>query len=423
MTDAIRPLLALLAAVALLMAGAGPLTTLISVRLEAQASSTLTIGLVMGSYFAGLTAGSLLTFHLVTRVGHIRAFAAFAAVMTATTLAYPLLPDPLFWAALRLTQGFVMAGMYVCIESWLNDGATARNRGVVLATYMTCLYLALSGGQLLIGLPDESGYMLFIVTAILLSLAAAPVAVTRIAPPTLPDIASLSFRRLYEASPLGVFGVFSSGLILGSIYSLAPVYATGSGLDLVQTSQFMSALILGGVALQWPVGRLSDLVDRRTVIVGVIVAGALTSAAMLAAPMGGYGTLLILGGAFGGLCFVLYPLCVAHTNDHLANEERIGATGGLILANSVGATIGPPLAAGVMSLAGPSGLFIFTGLIGIGSIGFAVWRLAARPSVPAELQGPYQSLPNTTPVAAALDPNLDVPADDDRGEGAKSEVS
>lgn len=419
MTDTLRPILALLAAIALLMAGTGPLTTLVSVRLEAQTASTLTIGLVMSAFFAGLTIGSLFSFRLVTRVGHIRAFTAFAAIMTAGTLAYPVFPEPVFWAALRFAQGFAMAGMYVCIESWLNDAATPRNRGVVLASYMTCLYLALSGGQLLVGLPDETGFMLFSLTAILVSLAAVPIAVTRMTPPTLPDIASLGFRRLYAASPLGVFGCFASGLILGAIYSLAPVYATGSGLDLVETSHFMSALILGGVLLQWPVGRLSDLIDRRKVIVGVIVAGAVTSGAMIAAPLGGYVSLLVLGGAFGGLCFVLYPLCVAHTNDHLANEERLGATGGLILANSVGATIGPPLAAGVMSLAGSSGLFVFTGLIGLGSIGFAVWRLRARPPVPADLQGPYQTLPQTTPVAAVLDPHVeDNPGDAPREEAA-----
>jgi MFS family permease len=404
MKDALRPVLVLFVAVTLLMSGTGPLTTLIGVRLEAAQQSAFTIGLVMAAYFAGLTIGSLQAYRLVTRIGHIRAFAAFASIMAATTLAYPTLSDPWFWAILRLLQGLCMAGLFVCIESWLNDSATTRTRGTILAAYMTFLYLAQAAGQFILRVPDETGFLLFVLMGILLCFAVVPVALTRMAPPLLPDVTSLSFRRLYAASPLGVFGCISSGLILGSVYSLGPVYASGIGLDLAQTATFMSALIFGGVLLQWPLGWLSDAIDRRKVIVGVIVAGALVSLAMMAASDVGESLLLLLAAIFGGIGFVLYPLCVAHTNDHLEREERIGASGGLVLSYSVGATVGPPIAAAVMGAVGPSGLFLFTTVISIASIAFAVWRLRVRPPVDAEQQGPFQILPRTTPVAAPLDP-------------------
>jgi MFS family permease len=404
MKDALRSVFVLFVGTGLLMAGTGPLTTLIGVRLEGAQESTFAIGIIMAAYFAGLTIGSLHTFRLVTRIGHIRAFAAFTSAMAASTLAYPVLVDPWSWGLLRLVQGFCMAGLFVCIESWLNDSATTRTRGTILAAYMTVLYISQAAGQFILRVSDESGFLLFVAIGILLCLAAIPVAVTRMAPPQLPDVASLSFKRLYAASPLGIFGCISSGLILGAVYSLMPVYASGIGFDLSQTASLMSALIFGGVLLQWPLVLLSDLLDRRKVIVGVIVAGALTSVAMIGASVAGEVTLMLLAAIFGGIAFVLYPLCVAHTNDHLAREERIGASGGLVLSYSAGATVGPPVAAGVMGLAGPSGLFMFTAGIGIVSVAFAIWRMNVRSPVPADRQGPFLTLPRTTPVAAPLDP-------------------
>ncbi|WP_349370872.1 MFS transporter [Salinarimonas sp.] len=404
MPRAVQPVLALLLAVILFMAGSGPLGTVVSVRLEQAQASTLVIGLVMAANFLGLTLGALFAFHVVTRVGHVRAFAAFAAVMAAATLAYPLVVDESLWAVYRLTQGFCAAGLFVCIESWLNDSATPENRGTILAIYMTCLYFAQGGGQFVLTVPDETGYLIFTLIAIVMILAVVPVAMTPRAPPMIPNVSSLSFKRLWIASPLGIFGCVSSGLILGSVYGLAPVYASGLGFDLSDTATFMSAIIFGGVLLQWPLGRLSDIYDRRLVIVGTMIAGAVVSFLMLPLPALGFPVLLVVAALFGGIGFAIYPLCVAHTNDHLEREERVGASGGLVLTYSAGATVGPPVAAAVMSAVGPSGLFVFSGVIGVVSIGFAAWRLKARPPVPADQQMKFQTLPRTTPVAAPLDP-------------------
>jgi MFS family permease len=407
MLGILRPVLVLLLAVFLLMAGNGPLGTLIGVRLEGAGTSPAVIGLVMASYFGGLTLGSLFAHRVVTGYGHIRAFTAFASALSGIVLIYALHFNPLLWGALRLSEGFCMAGLFICVESWLNHAATKETRGKVLAFYMICLYSGQAGGQFIMNLQDASGFLLFILVSILISFAAIPVALTRVAPPALPHVQGLSFYRLYQASPLGMVGTVVSGLVLGSFYSLGPVFARENGLDLSQTGLLMSAVIFGGVLLQLPVGRLSDIFDRRLVIVAVLGATAVVSAgtAVLIDPRSA--ALYLVALIFGGVSFALYPLCVAHMNDHLDATARVSASGGLILAYSAGATLGPLLSSVSVALVGSAGLFAFTAAISGFALIFGLWRMRARPSPPAGQQGPYQMLPRTTPVAAPLDPRAD----------------
>ena len=407
MTATLRSVLVLLVGIFLLMAGSGPLTTLLGVRLEATAAPTAAIGAVMAANFAGLTLGSLFAYRVILRAGHIRAFTAFASILSATALVYPIHLDFGLWGTLRLIEGFCMAGVYVCIESWLNDCATSETRGKILALYMSSLYFGQASGQLLLTAEDRSGFLLFVLISILLSVALVPVALTRTAPPALPAIASLNLPRLYRASPLGIVGTAAAGLILGSLYSLGPVFAGGIGLGLSETAGFMSAAIFGGVLLQWPLGRLSDLLDRRQVIVGAFAASILTSLGVIgAAPLHGAAT-LAAAALFGGTVFAFYPLCVAHTNDHLDRSERIAASGGLVLVYSAGATAGPLIASALMTAAGPNGLFAYVAAVAALGAGFGLWRMRVRPPVPSERQEAYKALPQTTPVAAPLDPRAD----------------
>jgi MFS family permease len=403
----LRPVLVLLSAIFLLMAGSGPLNTMIGVRLEAAGASPPVIGAAMAAYFGGLTLGSLFAYRLVTACGHIRAFAAFASALSAVSLIYALHLNPLLWGALRLSEGFCMAGLFICVESWLNDTTSSEARGKVLAFYMICLYSGQAAGQFFLNLPDPTGFLLFVLVSILISVAAIPVAVTRVTPPFLPNVTGLSFRHLYRTSPLGLVGTVASGLVLGSFYSLGPAFASGIGLPLAQTGLFMSAAIFGGVLLQLPVGRLSDAFDRRLVIVSVLAAMLLVSLGAAAVAGTSGGALYLAAALFGGSSFALYPLCVAHMNDHLEPRERVSASGGLILAYSGGATLGPLMAAGVVSVMGGAGLFAFTAAVAALSLAFGLWRIRARPSPPPEKQGLYQMLPRTTPVAAPLDPRTD----------------
>lgn len=394
---------ALLVAIFTLMAGGGLLSTLVSVRLEAGGASAIVVGLVATAYFVGLTIGSLAAFPVVARAGHIRAFAAFASLFSATTLALAIHVDPLFWSLLRLVQGLCTAGVFVCLESWLNERATPATRGAILATYMIFLYSGQAVGQLLLNLGGPLPSLPFIAASILLSLAVIPVTLTRIPAPAPPDSGVMPLAKLFRTSPLGLVGAVATGLMLGAFYGLGPVFASGSGLVTAGTALFMSATILGGVTLQWPLGRLSDLIDRRKVIVGTFAATLLVCGAMVYLAEGRW-QLVLVGALFGGTCFALYPLCVAHMNDHLGSGERVAATGGLVLVYSLGAAAGPLLAGGLMTVTGPRGLFLFIGLCAAAVLLFAAIRIWRSPAVPGERQGPYQILPRTTPAAAALDP-------------------
>jgi len=407
MLAAILPVRSLLLAIFVLMAGSGFLSTLISLRLERVGTSSLLIGLVATCYFLGLTIGSLRVSRLIERVGHIRAFAAFVSLFSASALTYAVHRDVALWSVLRFIDGVSMAGVFICLESWLNERAESGARGAVLASYMIALYSGQAIGQFLLNLgggPKPS--LPFMAASILLSLAAIPVLLTRIAGPSLASHAPFRMGELYRVSPLGIAGAAATGLMIGAFYALGAVHVRRLGLDMSATALFMSVVILGGVILQWPIGRLSDRFDRRAVIVGSFAITLLVSAALALNRNLGW-PLLLFGGLFGGLAFALYPLCVAHTNDHLAGDERVAASGGLVLAYSIGAAIGPMAGAAAMKLAGPSGLYLFIALCAGGTLLFALWRQYAGLPVPDRLQQPYQVLPRTTPMSAALDPRAD----------------
>lgn len=415
MLAVIQPVRSLLLAIFMLMAGSGFLATLISLRLERAGTGTLAIGAVGTSYFVGLVIGAVRAGAVVRRVGHIRAFAAFVALLSASTLAYVLLDHPLLWACLRLIDGLCVAGVFVCLESWLNDRADLQSRGTVLAAYMVALYLGQAIGQLLLGASGALPAIPFQIASILISLAIIPLCLTRGTPPASAEPTGFSLRSLWAASPLGALGAVSTGLMLGAFYGMGAVHVRRLGLDLTETASFMMIVILGGVALQWPLGRMSDRYDRRRVIIGCFAATLAVSAALMFASAGL--ALMALGALFGGLSFALYPLCVAHCNDRLLSTERVAASGRLVLLYSLGAAFGPVGAAAAMTLAGTAGLFLFVALCAGITLGFGVWRQAATDAVPASDQQEFQIVPRTTPIASLLDPNT---ADDDPATGQTS---
>lgn len=408
MMSAITSIRSLLLAIFALMAGAGFLATLVSIRLDAAGASAMTIGLVSTCYFVGLTVGALRVGAIIQRVGHIRMFAAVVSVLSASTLVYALHRDPWLWAGLRLLDGLCIAGVFVCLESWLNERAEPADRGMVLAAYMIALYAGQGLGQLLLNLSDAKPSIPFVVASILISLAAVPVCLTRIPGPSMERAEPLGVLRLFAISPLGAVGAVVTGLMIGAFYGLGAVFVRRLGLSLAETSGFMTIVILGGVALQWPLGRLSDRWDRRKVIVFSFAGTLAASLAIAFAREGPW--LLGLGALFGGLSFALYPLCVAHTNDHLQANQRVAASGGLVLLYSIGAALGPTLAAGLMTLLGPAGLFGFIAACAGGALVFGFWRQASSEPVPPHAQQTYQILPRTTPMSAVLDPAADADA-------------
>jgi MFS family permease len=391
----------LLFAILVMMIGSGYLSTFITLRLEESGVDALTIAAVTATYFAGLTLGSVRVPHIINRIGHIRAFAAFVSLFSATTLFYALLPAPYLWIALRFLDGVCMAAVFVCLESWLNDRVEDQRRGTTLAAYMIALYFGQAIGQQLLNLAPDAPALPFVIASIPISLAVIPVALTRLGGPTVSEQLPIPIARLYAASPLGFVGAVTSGIMLGAFYGLGAVYARRLGLSLADTAALMSLVIIGGIALQWPLGRMSDRFERRRVVVATI-AGCVAATGLLALPLA-QTSLFLTAALFGGLSFSLYPLSVAHTNDHLAPSQRVAASGGLVLLYSVGAVLGPLLAGTAMRAFEPRGLFMLLCVCCGIALLFAFWRQVMRAPVPSVRQQPYRTLPRTTPVAMALE--------------------
>lgn len=401
MIAAVFQVRSLLLAIFVLMAGSGVMSTLIALRLERVGSGTMVVGLVATAYFIGLVTGAIRAGRIVRSVGHIRAFAAFVALLSASTLTYSLIFHPLLWGVLRLVDGLCVAGVFICVESWLNDRAERGTRGTVLASYMVALYAGQAIGQMLLQSGGDRPATPFEIASILISLAIIPVCLTRSGAPQLGEAASMSLSYMFRASPLGVVGAWMIGIILGAFYGLAALYARRAGLNLNETAAFMTTVIAGGIALQWPLGRLSDRFDRRKVITACFLVTLATAAALAMRPDGF--ALFALGFAFGGLSFALYPLCVAHANDRLTTDERMAASGQLVLLYSAGAAVGPLSAATVMTLVGPGGLFLFIAICALMMLLFAIWRLFVTRPVPETEQQLFQALPRTTPLASLID--------------------
>ncbi|OCC24472.1 MFS transporter [Croceicoccus estronivorus] len=409
MMRALFPVVTLLVAIFMFMSGSGALPAVLGVRLDHAGYATPLIGLVGTSYFVGLTVGSVVILRLVGRVGHIRAFAVFVSLFSASALAYSIVQAIPLWIVLRFVDGFCVAGVFVCLESWLNDQAETERRGGTLAFYMMALYGGQALSQLLLSVEMGNPRLPFVIASLILSLTVIPVALTRMVAPATEDQQPFALRRLYAASPLGLVGAMATGLMLGAFYAMAAIHAQRIGMSNLAIASLIASVIAGGVILQWPLGRLSDRFDRRMVIVICFALTALICGAMTLVTDPGIFT--FLGVLFGGFAFALYPLCVAHTNDHLAANERTGATGGLILTYSAGAAVGPLASALAMTVAGPGGLYLFIGAVAALAFAFGIWRQFVALPVPGEEQHSFQILPRTTPMIAALDPEL--PADDD----------
>lgn len=398
---------ALFLGIAVLMLGNGLQGTLLGVRAQLEAFPTAATGLVMSSYYVGFLAGSSLVPRALQRVGHIRVFTALTSVASAAVLVHLVLLHPLSWMGTRLVSGACMAGLFVVAESWLNDRATNATRGKLLSLYMVVQMGAMGTGQLLLTTADPAGFSLFVLVSVLVSLAAVPMALTAKPGPRFAELAHIRLTEVLRAAPLGVVGSIGVGLAHGAVFGVGAVYARELGLSIPQVSVFMAVTIFGGVALQAPIGHLSDHTDRRRVIAGVALAAAALAAlgAQTAAP--GIG-LLILMAAFGGLTIPLYSLCIAHANDYLAPEHMVAASGSLILASGAGSALGPFTAAVLMAFLGPSGFFVTLGVVHVLIGAYACYRITRRGRAGPETVSEWTPLATaSSPVVAALTDDVD----------------
>lgn len=387
MIRAIASIAALLVGVAILLTGQGLQGILLPVRATMEDFSSVAIGVFGATYFLGFALGCLRGPRLVSRVGHVRVFAAMTALASATPLLHGLWIDLGAWIVLRFLSGFCFAVLYVVIESWLNENATNENRGSVFSAYVFINMTMLAAGQQMMLLDDPAVMTLFAVSSVLVSLAALPVVLSTAPSPRQVQDVKLDLPRLYRTSPAGMLGSLATGLANGSFWALAPVFAITLSSDVALTAWFMTAAVLGGAASQWPLGALSDRIDRRYVMAGCAAFAAAVSVAILAfgeaLPPGG---MVLLGGVWGIAAFPLYSISVANSNDHAAEDEFVVVSSGLLLMFGMGAVVGPLLASGFMQVMGAGGLYAFTGAIHAALLVYLFVRRYRRSPAAAEEQ-------------------------------------
>ena len=391
---------ALMLGVAILNFGNGLFGTFLSLRMNLEAFPTVVTGLVMSAYYAGFVVGARRCDHIINRVGHIRAFAAFAAAVSAVALVAAFFVSPYVWGIMRATLGFCLAGVFMVTESWLNVRASVATRGRLFSMYMMVSYLATGGGQLLLGVRDPRGHDYFMIAALAYSFSLIPLALTSAETPSPVATSKLDLSMLYRISPLGVLVCLGAGLVVSSLYGMGAVFAQEIGFTVSEVSYFMGAAIFGGLAMQWPVGRLSDRYDRRLVILAVACLSAVSSLGLATLAGKDKVGVIALAGLFGGFSFTLYPLAVAHANDFVSAKDAVKASGGLLLSWGVGASCGPLAAAAMMGSLGPRGLFLFVAAVAMLLALFTLWRMTQRPTVPAEQKEPFAPLSGHTPVGA-----------------------
>lgn len=411
MLKTLSSIAALLLAIAYLALGNGLFSTLISVRSSLQFGSTETTGAIMSSYFLGLVIGVFWCREVIRKVGHIRAFAAFAALLSILPLCHAFLVDPWAWAVFRVIAGLCLSGVFMVAESWINERATNQIRGQVLSIYMITFYLALGSGQFLINLDDTQKVSLFVLVSVLFSLAIIPISLTQSeAPAPVPKI-SFGVMDLFKLSPLAVVGCAAAGISNAAFYGMGPVFAKEAGLPLSGVSIFMGVTIFGGLILQWPLGKLSDHFDRRHIIMVLAALIAITCLGM--ALMAGVDPLAIyaLTAIFGGAAFALHPVCTAHANDFLDAEQRVNAAGGLMVVYGCAAASGPLVAATVMGVAGTEGLYYCIGAVQVMLFAFAVYRASSRKTILRVLRRPLIFAPRMTTVIAHMASSRDQSAD------------
>lgn len=398
--------------VALLMIGGGLQGSLLGVRASIENFDTTTLGVVMSGYFVGFLAGSQLAPRFVSRVGHVRVFAALASLASGTVLLHGLFVDPLTWGLMRLLTGFCYAGLYVVAESWLNDMSDNQNRGRLLSLYMIIQLGGLAGGQFLLPVAEPGGMDLFALVAVLVSVAVVPMCLSASKTPDFDEPERLTFRQLYKASPLGSFGIFATGLAQGTFFGFGSVYAQEAGFSLKQISIFMALAIVGGMISQLPLGRLSDRIDRRVVIASAATGSAVSAfvAITLLTPADGAHVpiwpLMVTITIFGAFCMPLYSLCIAHVADHVSARQMVSASAALVFLGGCGAIVGPNVTGVLMTEFGPQGFFVPLTAASALIAAFALFRMTRRAAPTDEQQVDFVTIPpRASPYAAQLAPD------------------
>lgn len=405
---ALAPVAALLVGTGLLYLGWGLQATLVPLRAEHEGFSRFAIGMLGSAYYAGFVIGCFTAPYVILRAGHIRAFTAYMAIVSAAALGFPLGIGEPMWLAYRFATGFCMASLLVIIESWLNDKSGSATRGAVMSTYIVITYVAISIGQLGVTVQPLTEFTLFSACSIILSLAAVPVALTRSTQPAPVPMVRIRPRLLLALAPAAFAGTFVSGMMTGSMSALGAVFAIDSGFRTAEAAFFTSAYVLGGALGQYPFGRASDFMDRRLVLL-VALAGTVAMSLVLAAGGALPDVAIVAAGfAMGFVMLPVYSLAAAHAYDWTEHDDMVETSAGLLILFGLGSMVGPLLSSVLMSVLGPGGLFVTIAVAAAGLAVFVAVRLAWR-GRPADAQRADFDIYSTATVGGAITPDPPAP--------------
>ena len=390
----------LLLGVMLLMVGNGVQSSLLGIRGAIEGFSTFELSVVMSAYYLGFLGGSRIAPEMIRRVGHVRVFAALGSLISAVLVLYPLLLDWTAWSVMRVLIGFSFSVIYVTAESWLNNTASNETRGQALSAYMIVQMLGIIAAQGLLSVGDPNGFGLFIVPSVLVSLAFMPILLADTPAPTFDQIRPMSFGKLFKTSPLGCAGMLLTGGIYSAMFGMSSVWGALIGLSIGQIAAFVAALYIGGLVLQYPIGWISDQVDRRVLVLWMSAIGAtiMVIATIFDLP---FQLVLAVAVLLGGTINPLYSLLIAHTNDFLGKEDMAAASAGLIFLNGFGAIFGPLVTGWLMGVVGPNGFFLFIGVLFATLAVYAAWRMVRR-TTPDGSSGYAGLTPSASSVAAGV---------------------
>ncbi len=377
---------------AFLMLGNGLQGTITGLRATYEGFSASTTGFVMAGYYIGFLLGSIIAPILVKRVGHIRVFAALASLASTSVLIQIMVITPPTWFLMRLITGACFAGTYVIVESWLNARSDNKSRGGVLSIYMIVTYLSMAGGQSLLNLAHPEDYDLFLISSILLSLSLVPVLISRTSAPEIELHEKISVSELISNAPTGTLSLFIVAIAHGALFSMGAVYADKVGLDISQTILFMSSFILLGAVFQWPIGWLSDRMDRRFTIIGTaMIVVILSGLIIVVQPTPD--VLIPMFGVLGAMSLVIYSLAIASINDRLLPEKMVEASSTMVLIFGIGSILGPSSIGFLLDNLGHNGFFIHLGFAHFIIVAIAGFFIIKHPPVPQEELTQYQYVP------------------------------
>ena len=396
---------------AIICLGHGLQGTLIGVRAIVEGFSYTSIGYVVAGYYVGYLIGSIVIPLLLKRVGHIRVFAALASLASIAILLHSVFLHPFSWVLIRVLTGVSLSGIYVIMESWLNDKSTNKTRGSILSIYLIITFLFVGLGQFLLNLSDPSEVNLFILVSILLSFSLLPILLSNTEAPNFINPKPIKLKELYVISPLGFIGALFIGLAHSALFGYGAVYAISKELTTFQISIFMIIVTTFGAILQWPIGYISDRIDRRIILISATLIAAGLSIFIVLSSYLSLTVFFIILALYGGMSLPMVSLAIAHLNDYLQPDEIVSASSSFNILVGIGSIIGPIVVARFMNIMGPDGFFIYLFIVHLLLGLFGLYRMGKR-TKPSDIESQYVPLPrNITAAGMELNPKVE-PAKD-----------